>query len=325
MTQADPPSVFISHASEDKDRFVTQFAKKLRDQGIDAWLDDWEMMPGDSLVDKIFNHGIKKSSMFIVVLSRASVQKPWVNEEINRAFLSRIESSNYRIIPIIIDDCDVPECLKSTLWVSIRDITDYDSDLNRIVSSIYGMTDKPPLGPPPEYLNLPRTLVLPQLAAIDCLILEAACRESIRIVDKQINDLRFLDTIADSGVSNQEIRDSITVLNEMGYLDTGSGCEPTYRGLGLLSITIRIHAFDLFIKHEYPEYSTWLDAVISGIVNQDWRNNTDVVFDGLPHRISEHFVDLLDNRGLIKVEWHFGGFMIVRVSPQLSRMLESRQ
>ena len=52
MTAA--PKVFISHASEDKDRFVLGLATKLRDSGVDAWLDKWEMLPGDSLVDKIF-------------------------------------------------------------------------------------------------------------------------------------------------------------------------------------------------------------------------------------------------------------------------------
>ncbi len=32
------PKVFISHASEDKARFVTEFATKLRENGVDAWL-----------------------------------------------------------------------------------------------------------------------------------------------------------------------------------------------------------------------------------------------------------------------------------------------
>ena len=48
------PKVFVSHASEDKDRFVVEFARRLRENGVNAWLDQWEMKPGDSLVDKIF-------------------------------------------------------------------------------------------------------------------------------------------------------------------------------------------------------------------------------------------------------------------------------
>ena len=47
------PKIFLSHASEDKDRFVVEFARRLRENGVDAWLDQWEMKPGDSLVDMI--------------------------------------------------------------------------------------------------------------------------------------------------------------------------------------------------------------------------------------------------------------------------------
>ena len=45
------PEIFLIHASEDKERFVLGFARKLRESGIDVWLDTWKMLPGDSLVD----------------------------------------------------------------------------------------------------------------------------------------------------------------------------------------------------------------------------------------------------------------------------------
>src|SRR5688500_2817852 len=108
------PKVFISHASEDKDRFVLQFAQRLRQNGIDAWLDKWEMLPGDSLVNKIFDEGIKDASAVIVVLSQFSVEKPWIREELNAAFIKRIDYG-IKLIPVVIDNCEIPEVLKSTL------------------------------------------------------------------------------------------------------------------------------------------------------------------------------------------------------------------
>lgn len=69
------PKVFVSHASEDKDRFVLDFATRLRASGIDVWLDKWEMLPGDSLIDKIFEDGVKNANAVIVVLSSFSVKK----------------------------------------------------------------------------------------------------------------------------------------------------------------------------------------------------------------------------------------------------------
>ena len=43
------PRVFLSHSSLDKERFAVGFAERLRENGVDVWLDDWELVPGDSL------------------------------------------------------------------------------------------------------------------------------------------------------------------------------------------------------------------------------------------------------------------------------------
>ena len=65
------PKVFISHASEDKQRFVVDFAQRLRANGVDAWLDQWEMKPGDSLVDKIFEEGLKDARLVLLGNARS--------------------------------------------------------------------------------------------------------------------------------------------------------------------------------------------------------------------------------------------------------------
>ena len=141
--------VFISHASEDKDRFVLEFAKKLRENGVDAWVDVWEMLPGDSLVDKVFYEGIKNARAMIVVLSNYSVEKPWVREELNRGFLDRL-SGKCRIIPVVIDECPIPEPLRSTIWQKIDNLDNYEIEFNRILEAVYGRINKPALGSPPE-------------------------------------------------------------------------------------------------------------------------------------------------------------------------------
>ena len=83
--------VFVSHASEDKDRFVRTFATKLRERGIDAWVDEWEIGPGDSIVDKIFEQGIGQADAVIAVVSSYSVDKRWVRVELNTSVIKRIE------------------------------------------------------------------------------------------------------------------------------------------------------------------------------------------------------------------------------------------
>ena len=146
--------VFISHASDDKDRFVRGFATKLRtDHGIDAWLDEWEITPGDSLVGKIFN-GIENAEVVIIVLSRFStdeLKKPWVREELEVGIVRRIQDG-IKIIPVLIDDCIVPTALKALLYQEIKDLENYDVELERIVAAILNRLKKPPLGSEPTHV-----------------------------------------------------------------------------------------------------------------------------------------------------------------------------
>ncbi len=140
-----PPKVFISHASEDKARFVARFAARLRENGVDAWLDQWEMKPGDSLVDRIFEQGLKSAQAVIIVLSAVGVTKPWVREELNNSAVSRI-NRGLRIIPVVIDQCEIPEALAATLWQRVDDLEHYDDAFQRILDAIFDRSTKPPVG-----------------------------------------------------------------------------------------------------------------------------------------------------------------------------------
>ena len=101
-------------------------------------------------MDKIFEEGIKNAEAIIVVISKFSINKPWVREELNAAFIKKIENK-IKLIPVIIDDCEIPECLKNTVWQKIKDINHYDEEFNHIVSSIFNYSLKPQIDKVPEY------------------------------------------------------------------------------------------------------------------------------------------------------------------------------
>jgi hypothetical protein len=149
----EAPKVFISHASEDKGRFVIPFAMALRAHGVDAWVDRWEMLPGDSLVDKIFEEGLKNAAAVVIVLSSISVKKPWVREELNAAFVNKINRGT-KLIPVVIDACEVPEALKSVVWETVKDLNNIGECVGRVVDSIFGHTRKPELGNAPAYTSV---------------------------------------------------------------------------------------------------------------------------------------------------------------------------
>jgi hypothetical protein len=149
-----PPRAFMCHASEDKARFVIPFAVGLRNAGIDAWVDQWDIRAGDSIVRKIFDEGIGQAEVAIIVLSTFSVTKPWVREELDSAFMARVEGK-LRIIPIVIDDCVIPAPLLHLRYIRVRDILDLQSAITEVGQLLFNRSTKPPLGPPPDYLNTP--------------------------------------------------------------------------------------------------------------------------------------------------------------------------
>lgn len=176
------PKVFISHASEDKERFVLDFATKLRsEQGLDAFVDIWEVDPGDSLVKKIFDEGIGQAQAVIVVLSEYSVNKPWVREELDVSIVRKIEDK-LRLIPVLIGNIEkhqIPTPLRATLWRRISNLDEYDAELAEIVGAIYGRQQKPPLGGPPDYAK-PDFDTVPGLSSEDSVVLKVCCEMEIQ-------------------------------------------------------------------------------------------------------------------------------------------------
>ncbi|MDE0237278.1 MAG: toll/interleukin-1 receptor domain-containing protein [bacterium] len=145
------PRVFLSHSSLDKERFATGFAEQLQANGVEVWYADWELRPGDSLVDRIFEEGLEESDVVIVVLSANSIDSKWVKEEMNGAAIRTIEGQ-CRIVPIVLDGVEVPAVLRDKLYQEIADCTAYEDEFRRILDGIFNQRTKPPLGQPPAYV-----------------------------------------------------------------------------------------------------------------------------------------------------------------------------
>ncbi len=134
------PKAFICHASEDKSEAV-KVATDLRNNGVDAWIDLWEINPGDSLRQKI-EQGIDGAEFFIAIVSAASKDKPWVNQELDAAFIKKIEGQT-RIIPVIynITNEQIPLLLRSMRYVRL----DGDNHLRELIDICLGNSSRPPV------------------------------------------------------------------------------------------------------------------------------------------------------------------------------------
>lgn len=310
------PKVFVSHASEDKDRFVIDFARKLREAGVDAWLDRWEMLPGDSLVEKIFEEGLKEASAVIVVLSKYSVNKPWVKEELNTSVTNKINKGS-KIIPIILDDCEAPECLKSTLWESIKDLQNYQHSFDRIVSSIFGHNDKPALGAPPAYIS-ENTFDIPGLTKIDNLVLKISCENEIENNQVIIEPKRLFGAEGSHEIPAGELLDSLEVLDRSGFIKLNR-----HMGPGPYHYRITLFGMNEYAKAYLKDYEAIIDEVGLAIVNKGLQDNHSISENmSKPIRLINHVLELLENNNHLKLTKSIGGpIQVYNISPTLKRAL----
>lgn len=89
---------FISHASEDKESFVTPLVEELQKYGLKVWFDKFSLKVGDSLRRKI-EAGLATSRFGIVILSPSFFAKNWPQSELNGLFAREVEGTTV-ILPI---------------------------------------------------------------------------------------------------------------------------------------------------------------------------------------------------------------------------------
>jgi hypothetical protein len=122
--------IFISHASADK-AFVDQLVEDLAAKSIPVWYDKLDLRIGDSVPGSI-NSGLTGSKYFAIVLSKASTESKWVREELNAALMKQVAQGGTFILPILIEDCDIPPLLAHRRYADFR--TDYNSALTDLLS-----------------------------------------------------------------------------------------------------------------------------------------------------------------------------------------------
>ena len=125
------PIVFLCHAKEDIKK-VKNLYNKLHNDGINIWLDEKKIKPGEEWELSIAK-AIDKSSKAIVCLSKKStVKEGYVQKEIKSCLEKSDkmpEGTNY-IIPIRFDPCEVPYSLKKYHYI------DYPKDYEKLIDEL---------------------------------------------------------------------------------------------------------------------------------------------------------------------------------------------
>jgi hypothetical protein len=100
---ASPAETFLSHSSRDR-AFVDTLAAVLAKHSVPYWYSTTKIAGGQKWHDEI-GAALKRCDWFVIVLSRNSVKSKWAKRELTYALTDdRYED---RIIPVVIDTCDV--------------------------------------------------------------------------------------------------------------------------------------------------------------------------------------------------------------------------
>jgi hypothetical protein len=132
-----PGKVFVSHASKDKD-FVDRLVSDLAARGVPVWYDKLDVRLGDSIPGKI-SDGISEAKYFLIVLSPAAVKSVWVREELNAALMRQVASAGAFLLPVLVEDCDIPPLLGHRRFADFRE--SYEAGLEELLG-VFGRDTK---------------------------------------------------------------------------------------------------------------------------------------------------------------------------------------
>lgn len=132
ITHKSERVAFISHSTKDKP-FVRRLASDLVLNGVKVWLDEQQIMVGDSIPEKIAQ-GLAESDFFLLVMSKNSVESPWVKKELNSALVHEIERRKVTVFPVKLDDAPMPSSVADKLYADF--LGSYDDGLKKLLQAI---------------------------------------------------------------------------------------------------------------------------------------------------------------------------------------------
>lgn len=166
------PKVFISYSHDtlDHKKWVNELGTRLRNNGIDAILDQWELKPGDDLPHFMETH-LANSDYILMICTEKYVQKAnkgqggvgYEKMIITSNLLEHIDQN--KIIPLIRQSGTniTPTFLKTKLYLNFSNSADYEFNFDELIRTIHQspILKKPEIGNNP-FLETKNSLIEPK-------------------------------------------------------------------------------------------------------------------------------------------------------------------
>jgi GUN4-like/TIR domain len=138
MSKSQTPRAFLAHNSQDNPQ-VKIIAEKLKQKGIDTWLDEEQIPPGVSFQDRI-QKAISEIDCALIFIGKHGLGK-WQGWEL-QSFFSKLVNSGIPVIPVLLPGVDnvsddLP-FLQQLNWVKFTDKLEDPSVINKLVWGITG-------------------------------------------------------------------------------------------------------------------------------------------------------------------------------------------
>jgi len=152
-----PPKVFISYSHDNTyhKNWVKELATYLRDNGIDAILDQWDLALGSDLA-KFMEHGLKKSDRVLIVSTDNYIEKADSGnggvgyEKMIATAELLVEQDTNKFIPVVRNvkgKNKLPVFLGSRLYIDLSDNNDSQEQRIDLLKEIHKACEsKPPIG-----------------------------------------------------------------------------------------------------------------------------------------------------------------------------------
>lgn len=123
-------TIFISHSAEDKD-IAREFSRHLEEAGVNTWLDEEQLVPGDSIAGEI-SRAIDAADAVLFLLSDASTQNRWLLSEIAAAL-----AHGKKVIPVVLDPkAKVPLLLRDRRYLDFYQQPDVGIAVKKVLQSL---------------------------------------------------------------------------------------------------------------------------------------------------------------------------------------------
>lgn len=126
------PKIFIIYPHTQK-QFVKKLANDLSLSGINIWLDENELKPGDRIMTKI-KYALKESQWVILVPTPEDRGSSWVYEEIEVAYEEEKKRARPFIIPLKMKEGKIPNVFADRMWADFSE--NYESGIESLIKGI---------------------------------------------------------------------------------------------------------------------------------------------------------------------------------------------